>query len=186
MIYKDRLGITSESDILSLCNNAGVFPGKREIVNAYVQVTQHAARQTDILCVGFWCRRIEELFRMFSPNAILIENTAMPPCGMDTPWTGVLKGLKVLVIHPFASLIEKQYLKREKLFEDSRILPEFKLKTYAAVQSIGGFHPRYASWIDSLEKMEKDRYYRHRFRYRITGMWCIWDASGCFYKIEIS
>ena len=47
------------------------------------------------------------------------------------------------------------YKRREKLFEDVRILPEFKLRTYQAIQSQGGTS-KYASWVDAFEKMKED------------------------------
>ena len=44
----------------------------------------------------------------------------------------------MLVIHPYARLIESQYEKREVLFKNADILPEFDLITVKAVQTIAG------------------------------------------------
>ena len=70
------------------------------------------------------------------------------------PWTRALEGKKVLVIHPFASLIESQYAeKRELLFQDKRVLPSFELKTLQAVQSIGG-ESEFKDWFEALDWMK--------------------------------
>jgi hypothetical protein len=59
------------------------------------------------------------------------------------------------VVHPFEETIKKQYAKRQVLFKDPRILPNFELRTVKAVQSIAGNKPRFANWFDALESMCK-------------------------------
>lgn len=152
-VMHSRIGMLSELDLHEMCNNAGVFPINDSLVKKYVNITELAAAQMDVMCVGFWCRKIESLYRIYSPEAVLISNGLLPPC--NASWIGALKYKSVLVIHPFAPLIEEQYKRREKLFEDVRILPEFKLRTYQAIQSQGGTS-KYASWVDAFEKMKED------------------------------
>ena len=78
---------------------------------------------------------------------------ALEPYWAIEPWTRALEGKKVLVIHPFASLIESQYAeKRELLFQDKRVLPSFELKTLQAVQSIGG-ESDFKDWFEALDWM---------------------------------
>lgn len=67
------------------------------------------------------------------------------------------KGKKVLVIHPFAETIKKQYEKREHLFENPDILPEFeKLTVIKAVQSIAGNSSEtgFKDWFEALDFMK--------------------------------
>ena len=79
---------------------------------------------------------------------------ALEPYWAIEPWTRALEGKKVLVIHPFASLIESQYAeKRELLFQDKRVLPSFELKTLQAVQSIGG-ESEFKDWFEALDWMK--------------------------------
>lgn len=153
-VFHNRIGMLSDVDFKHMYNLSGIFPINDTSINDYINVTEHAARQMDIMCVGFWCKQIEELFRLFSPEAILVNNAVLPP-SLNTSWMEALRHKKVLVVHPFAALIEKQYQKREKLFEDPGILPEFTLRTYQAVQSLGG-NNKYSSWIEALKKMEID------------------------------
>ena len=77
-------------------------------------------------------------YRIYINEALRIRLLEIEPFFAKHPWTRVLKGKKVLVIHPFAPLIEKQYLVRNKLFSNPEMLPDFNLRTVQAVQSIGG------------------------------------------------
>lgn len=71
------------------------------------------------------------------------------------PWTKQLAGKKVLVIHPFAELIEKQYKEKRKfLFENPNVLPLFELHTIKAIQSIGGDINGFKNWFDTLDYMK--------------------------------
>lgn len=58
------------------------------------------------------------------------------------------------MIHPYERSIIKQYEKREKLFENQDVLPEFELYAIKAVQSIGGeCEEGYKDWFEALEAM---------------------------------
>ena len=59
------------------------------------------------------------------------------------------------MIHPFAETISRQYKKREQLFANKAILPEFELLTYKSVQSIGG-NAEFKDWFEALDKMKND------------------------------
>ena len=81
----------------------------------------------------------------------------MEPFWWDIPWTRVLEGKKVLVVHPFAQLIEKQYRdKRTKLFSNDKILPSFNLQTIQAIQSLGGESNDFNDWFEALRWMENE------------------------------
>jgi hypothetical protein len=71
------------------------------------------------------------------------------------PWTKALKGKKVLVVHPFANTIERQYQKRQLLFKDD-LLPQFQLSTVKAVQSIAGIQTEFADWFEALDYMKSE------------------------------
>jgi hypothetical protein len=63
------------------------------------------------------------------------------------------------VVHPFASTIEKQYLKRDLIFKDN-LLPAFELQTIQAVQSIAGNPTQFRDWFAALDfmKIEIDKH----------------------------
>lgn len=158
IVYRNKIGILTEKDKQEGCNNAGIFPIEDELIKGYVKITEEAARKIDILCMGFWVPQLEELYKRYSYQAIPVSAIIMPLEISVLSFAKSLKGMKVLVIHPFSTLIQKQYEKRELLFSklgDVMILPEMELITYSAVQSMGG-STEYASWIEALEKMERD------------------------------
>ena len=75
----------------------------------------------------------------------------------EKPFTAALRGKKVVVIHPYSESIEQQYARRELLFDNPNVLPEFTLRTVKAVQTIGGQNDdRFATWFDALEYMYEE------------------------------
>lgn len=90
----------------------------------------------------------------FSRDIRFAELAEMEPYDYAQPWSRALAGKKVLVVHPFAETIKKQYQKREQLWENKDVLPEFELKTIKAVQSIAGEETPYKDWFEALRRME--------------------------------
>jgi hypothetical protein len=75
----------------------------------------------------------------------------------DKPWSAALSVKKVLVVHLFQESIEEQYKKRELLFPNTDILPQFELITYKAIHSIGGNKPEsFQTWFESLDFMTEE------------------------------
>lgn len=109
-------------------------------------------KQVDIL--GSW-RQEELLFSKELSKAQKVKLMYLEPFWSEKPWTKALEGKKVLVIHPFAKSIIKQYDKREKIFPQREILPKFaSLDVIQSVQSIGGIC-EYNDWFEALYSMEK-------------------------------
>lgn len=80
------------------------------------------------------------------------------PFRFSSPWTMSLKEKKVLVISPFADLIENQYKNRRRLFPSNELfLPDFDLKTLKAVDTAGENwkYSGYQTWTDALIAMEE-------------------------------
>ena len=68
----------------------------------------------------------------------------------------MLRGRRVLVVHPFSESIREQYeVNRERLFDDPDVLPPFELHVVKAVQSIAGEPTEYESWSDALQSMKQ-------------------------------
>lgn len=155
LVYGDRVNMFMESEINAAKNNAGFYPLDQGSIHRFAEIYADSARNIDILCVGLWFNKIEECYEWYSPNAILVNSIIKSPFWSETSWTWALRGKTVLIIHPFASLIQKQYQKRKQLFDTQDILPEMNLKVYQAVQSMGG-NVEYSSWFEALEKMKKD------------------------------
>ncbi len=80
----------------------------------------------------------------------------LEPFERDPPWTLALANRTVLVVHPFARTIERQARRRQVVFRDPRLWPEYTLKTVQAVQSAAGAPAPHASWFESLEAMQEE------------------------------
>jgi len=136
--------------------NAGVFPTDGASLDRFSDVLLDAVSQADVL--GVWLNRNEHrIVRRFCPEAQLVELEALNCVLWADPWSSALAGKTVLVVHPFARTIESQYrTSRTVLFDNPRVLPEFELKTLAAIQSSAGNECGFATWFDALERMRED------------------------------
>jgi hypothetical protein len=128
------------NDRWSASNNAGISPPSDYILEYFVRVYTEALKEVDLLAI--WDRNNSqeiEVSRKLSPNANFINGlVGLEPYYHDRPWSEALRGKRVLVVHPFEDSIKEQYLKRDLLFKDKRILPEFELITLRTYQTHGG------------------------------------------------
>ena len=142
----------------ALCNNAGFFPyPDKEMLFRFLDLMRKDMLEVDVL--GSW-RYNERLFDKELQGAVKVDRELMTPLLTPSPWTQALEGKKVLVVHPFAESIVSQYRKREKLFPNTNILPEFELKVMKAVQSHAESTTRFKDWFEALQyqKEEIDTY----------------------------
>lgn len=135
-------------------NNAGFFPITEDNILKYSKRMFEDITQLDIL--GSFARN-ERLINRELRGVKRIHLKQLEPFYGKTPWTKALKGKKVLVVHPLASLIDQQYKEhRDKIFKEKDILPEFELITIPAVQSLGGHSDRFQNWFEALNWMEQE------------------------------
>ncbi len=133
---------------------SGFFPTDANLIPKFCQTYEEATGQVDILaCYGTFMENY--LMKKNAPKHVeYVGNRAIEPFYFSNPWSKELKGRKVLVIHPYESTIKEQYLKRELLFENPNILPEFVLLTLKAVQTVGEqADDRFVNWFEALEYM---------------------------------
>jgi len=98
----------------------------------------------------------QEKFMPLREDVYKVQLETLYPFFVEKPWTLALKNKKVLVVHPFDESIHEQYLKRDKLFDNKDILPEYELITLRAVQSVGGAEVPYKDWFEALKYMEDE------------------------------
>lgn len=134
-------------------SNAGFFPSTEDNLMKFGEMMVEDSKQLDIL--GSWLPDEKTMITSFNLNLTKVTLLALEPYWSENPWSRILEDKKVLVIHPFASLIEQQYKeKRENLFDDKQVLPKFDLKTIKAVQSLGG-DCEYSDWFEALDSMKE-------------------------------
>lgn len=162
------LGLPSEKEkyLKKLCDLSGFFPNKIVLADRFVEVMLRACKELDLHAI--WPMNMEDYFIKYLEN----KNVRLTKLGDLEPWNvyrypdfkGILwseklKGKKVLVIHPFAETIKKQYSEHRedifsKLLPADKILPQFDLITIKAVQTIAGVKDdRFDTWFDALDFM---------------------------------
>jgi len=156
--FEFGINVKKEKAIDQLCTCAGFFPNDISFGHRYNECMKEACGHVDLL--GVFASRFEEYYiREYAPHAVQMTRLfdLEPWKYPENPWSDVLKGKKVLVIHPLAETIQKQYQKQERLFENTAVLPAFELKTLKAVQTIAGEKDdRFSNWFEALEWMYQE------------------------------
>lgn len=137
-----------------LLRTTGVFPADDATLMRFSERALADSRTLDVL--GTWNARECELRKKFFPNCKAVGLTDLDSFCFENPWTSALAGKRVLVVHPFSRSIASQYARREKLFVDSQVLPDFELTTYRPVSSFLGLKTPYKDWFEALDKMCAD------------------------------
>lgn len=136
----------------SMPNNAGFFPATAEALSRFAELMLADIPQIDILGT---CHRQEWFVKEQLKNAIKVPLPDLEPHVHADPWSSLLEGKKVLVVHPYEATILRQYEKRALLFKDRRFLPDFDLKTVRAVQTIANTPSPFPSWFHALDHMKE-------------------------------
>lgn len=131
---------------------SGFFPATVQYVERFCELMIQNSENVDVL--ASWLDN-EFYFKKQLGDAKRIQGLFLDPFWSEIPWTSALKGKNVLVIHPFENNITSQYKRRELLFENATILPEFNLITIRAVQSLGG-DCEFSSWFEALNYMKAE------------------------------
>lgn len=133
--------------------NAGFFSNDETGLTRFSKMLIENMPLVDVL--GSWVPE-EKFFEKELKGAAKVDLYTLDPYFAEQPWTRALAGKKVLVVHPFTDTIQSQYEKRELLFKNPDILPQFELQTVRAVQSIGGVDNGFATWFDALDYMKAE------------------------------
>lgn len=131
---------------------SGFFPSTCTNLKKFAGMSLNDLNEIDVL--ASWQTREAFVYNHLNKAHLRIFLEDLDAFQHKDPWTEGLKGKKVLVIHPFQDSIEQQYKKRELLFKDKRVLPEFELITLKAVQTLGGQNDtQYSDWFEALDWM---------------------------------
>lgn len=144
-----------EGHLKALGNNAGFFPATEAMAKRFSAVYRNACAGIDV--AALLLNRDEDYFyRKYAYKPQYITLTALEPYYCNDPWSVALEGKRILVVHPFAKTVAVQYSKRRELFSDCRVLPDFDLITFKAVQTIGSNTSGFSTWFDALEYMKNE------------------------------
>lgn len=131
---------------------SGIFPVCQDTAERFSERYLQDIPEIDLLA----CHQYYEKFMPLREDIQRVQLEMLYPFFVEKPWTRILKGKKVLVVHPFVDTIKAQYQRRELLFDNPDILPEFEIKTLKAVQTIAGTKSEFDSWFDALKYMEDE------------------------------
>ena len=140
--------------------NAGIFPASIKSFDEFNEV--YLSYFPDLDFFGMWVYGPERhgaaeklVYEEYTKDAHIVGCDWMP-WNYENPWISTLKGKKVLVISPFSQTIHKQYLMREKIWDNDDILPRLdELITIKCPLSAGLQESPFASWTEGLRAMEK-------------------------------
>ena len=143
----------NDRTLKSMEDNAGFWPATHENAERYAKLLIEDANYIDVTGTYY---DAEWYFREQLKNTQQVSIFNLEPFFSSCPWTKAMKGKKILIVHPFVNTIKRQYEEcQSKLFENPDILPEFELKTFKAVQSLGG-NADFKDWFEALEYMERE------------------------------
>ncbi|MFZ4116161.1 MAG: hypothetical protein ACOYK6_05495 [Chthoniobacterales bacterium] len=161
--------------------HSGVFPPTEKELRFFSDSYLRAASAADML--GLLQFPLEGwLLKKYAPHAATVDLGSLEPYFSEEPWSFHLQGLTVLVVHPFAASIQKQYASvRQELFANPKVLPEFELKVIQAPQTITDNPKEYASWTETLKSLEQ-KITRESFDVAIIGCGAYGLPLGAFVK----
>ncbi|WP_173465665.1 hypothetical protein [Fibrobacter succinogenes] len=141
-----------DSAIKQLERWSGFFPSNPETISKFTKLMIEDSKELDVLAL--WIGR--EKAMPLPQHCKFIHLLMLEPYWSSKPWSKALEGKNVVVVHPFAELIENQYYNhRTELFDNPDVLPNFNLRTVKAVQSLGG-ECEFNDWFDALRWMENE------------------------------
>lgn len=138
--------------------NAGVFPRTEAARLSFCQRLVDDLAELDV--AALWSapypNQEAKIIQGRAPDCVAVELPALEPYYSGMPWSRHLAGKKVLVISPFAATIREQYRKRQSIWRNPDVLPQFELCALGHPLSPGvtGDSPKYESWqhmVDALK-----------------------------------
>ena len=163
--------------------NCGVFPNTHASIMKFLDVMYESLPLMDVLPVHAKIEGFIESYNLpkvpkdyennlilkYSPNCKLVKLRSLEPYYFNNPWSQNLAGKKVLVVSPFIESINKQYSNRNKIWDDSRILPEFELigLHHQFSPSLTGFS-EFKDWNQMVNSM-KDKISKIDFDIALIG-----------------
>lgn len=136
----------------SMKNNAGIFPENIDMLERFSKRYLQDIPEIDLL--GSF--NYAEKFMPLRNDVLYVHLECLYPFWCENPWTLALKEKNILVIHPFVETIEKQYKRRNLLFDNKDVLPDYNLKTLHAIQSNAGNDVPFKDWFEALKWMEDE------------------------------
>lgn len=132
---------------------SGFFPPTADNLTKFSELMLRDSSEVDIL--GCW-NIGEHILKDRLSQASTVHLRLLEPFWTEQPWSRYLEDKRVVVVHPFAQTIMRQYNNRENIFDNKSVLPEFaSLRVVKAVQSLGG-ECDFEDWFEALDWMKSE------------------------------
>lgn len=139
------------------CQHSGFFPNEEKNYIEFNKLLIDASEQCDMYGTFRMIGEDYYIKHFMKKNVKLTHLNMLDFWRYEEPYTYALQGKRVLVVHYLADQIKEQYKKRELLFENPKILPEFELQTMPAVQTIANERDnRFNNWFEALDYMKNE------------------------------
>jgi hypothetical protein len=142
--------------------NVGLFPKTDEAIDRYCSRLIEMVGYVDMLGVQGYPGE-GEVINNFARQAKVLPQRVLEPWYCEDPWSGYFAGKRVTVVSPFARTIAHQFTRRDKIWSNPRILPDFELRTVGMPLSPGLCAPEEPDWevrmnhvIDQIEAAPYD------------------------------
>jgi hypothetical protein len=140
---------------MEINKQSGFFPATDDMISRFAKEFINYLPNIDFL--GVWYKPGEDIMvNKFMPKSYLAPLHSIEPYYFENPWSIALEGKRILVIHPFAESIEKQYQVNHKNIFKNLILPDFNLQVVKSVQSLGTNKTNFVTWFSALDYMCKE------------------------------
>jgi hypothetical protein len=133
--------------------NAGIFPLGQESLDEVANRLYSSLQLVDLL--GIWDSPYQyKMVSRLSVHPKICDLAALEPWWSLEPWSRVLGGKRVLVIHPFVESIERQHSRFNHLHPGSpSLLTQFDLICVRPPQTLGHDREGFRSWNDALSQL---------------------------------
>jgi hypothetical protein len=162
----------NQTIINEIYKNAGVFPQTEQQRIKFVLTLEKSIENIDgLVSWSNFNREFEARFiKRNNSNCTLLDLEGLEPYYFGYPWTQYLKNKTVLVISPFKKSIESQFLRRNKIWDDNRLLC-FNLKTleFPLSPAINNNKTDYQTWNDLIDAY-KYKISNENFDFAIVGV----------------
>lgn len=136
----------------NLCLLSGFFPNNSSLSEKFIEIYDQSIANLDVL--GVW-NEMEYQIENIPQETFLCKIRELESWFYENPWSYELKGKKVLLIHPFENSIKSQFLNKDQIYKNEKVLPDFELTTIKAVQTIAGQKSEFDTWFDALDSMKE-------------------------------
>ena len=149
-----RRGSFGRLSHLQAHQNAGIFPTSTSDLTSAALQLYSSLLQVDLLAQ--WQSPYQSALiasGLLGPHLNRCELADLEPWWSDHPWTLMLEGKRVLVVHPFEASIHKQYNRRQLIFLGHSVLPDFELLTLKPPMTLAGETQGYETWSEALQDL---------------------------------